>query len=351
MSLKSMVLEKLRELKIPGAIVSVTGSALGKQAFVLTYGYSDIQKEIPMNLNTHFRIGSITKTFTGTLILQLVDEGKVKLSDTLSKYLVGIPFSDSITIEQLGNMSSGYYNYSNDSLFDSILEKQPYRNWIPTELISIGTNHNLNFKPGTEFNYSNTNSILLALIIEQVTGNSYQFELNERILKPLGLTETRLETSTDLPYPYAHGYSFSKPSSDPLNDKNNKSNKIIIRDVTHWNPSWAWSAGAMSSTWKDTRNWIQAVTTGKLLSKSSYKSLLKTIPLSKNSPASYGFHISTNTNFIGHNGSIPGYQSFAVYNPINDVTIVILINVQYTENGLSPADELGQYIVQILSKY
>ena len=118
------------------------------------------------------RIGSITKSFTGTVVLQLVDEGWLGLDDPISRHLAGVPNGDNITIRQLLNMTSGLYNYSEDRGFNESLDADPGRVWTPEELLAIGLGRQPYFPPGTGFHYSNTNSVLLGKLVEAGDGRS-----------------------------------------------------------------------------------------------------------------------------------------------------------------------------------
>ena len=123
-----------------------------------------------MSVDDHFRIGSNTKTMTSTVILQLVQEGKLALDDPIGKYIPGVPNGDQITIAQLSEMRSGLYSYTFDPRFNETLDKQPQKVWTPQELMDIAFTHPPNAEPGTTFEYSNTNIILLGMVIEQLTG-------------------------------------------------------------------------------------------------------------------------------------------------------------------------------------
>lgn len=159
---------------VPGLVALVFDRQKGIE-WIYEAGYSNIPEKLPMNRNYIFRIGSNTKTFVVTVLLQLVDEGKVSLYDKLSKYFPEYPKADKVTVEMLANMTSGIFNYSNDEEFRNEMLSNPSKVWTPDELIEIGLlKRGFNFEPGENFEYSNTNTIIIGKIIEKVTGNSLE---------------------------------------------------------------------------------------------------------------------------------------------------------------------------------
>jgi D-alanyl-D-alanine carboxypeptidase len=204
-----IVNQTFEELKVPGAIIGVWMG--GYEPWKTTLGVADLKTMQPIMLNDKMRIGSITKTFTGTVLLQLVDEGKISLSDKLNKYFPDFPNGQNITIEEVGNMTSGIYNYSEDSTFGATLTNSLTTSFTPLELIDIAEKHKPYFDPGKGMHYSNTNFILLGLIIEKITGNPLQTEIQNRILNPLGMTNSNLPESPRT-WLYVYGF-FSCPAN------------------------------------------------------------------------------------------------------------------------------------------
>ena len=156
----SATVEKvMQDNVIPGSVVLIASPDQGD--WTGTFGTGTLGEEEPMTVDDHFRIGSNTKTMTSTVILQLVQEGKLALDDPIGKYIPGVPNGDQITIAQLSEMRSGLYSYSFDPGFNQTLDEQPQKAWTPQELIDIAFTHPVNFAPGAEYDYSNTNIILL----------------------------------------------------------------------------------------------------------------------------------------------------------------------------------------------
>ncbi len=162
-------------------------------------------------LGDHVRIGSNTKTMTGTVILELVDEGSLNLDDPVATYRPEVPNGDQITIAQLLEMRSGLYHYTESPELNQALDETPTCVWSPDELLAIAFPQPPSFAPGAAYQYSNTNYIPLGLIIEQFTGDSAENALRQRIFDPLGLTQTLLPAlnSNAIPDPYPQGYMYS----------------------------------------------------------------------------------------------------------------------------------------------
>jgi len=179
--LKTAVDSVVRNTSVPGAIALVRDH---ERDIYWEYasGISNLEDDLPMQKDYTFRIASITKTFTGTVLLQLVDEGLLSLDDKLSDYYPQYPKADSVTIKMLSNMTSVIYDYNEDSTWWKSVEQQPGRIWALGEIVDVAFQHSYLFSPGTQWCYSNTNTFLLGMIIEQVTGNSLQIEIQNRII-------------------------------------------------------------------------------------------------------------------------------------------------------------------------
>src|SRR5262249_10536304 len=138
-TIRSLVTAKMKELGVPGVIVSIEAGETCR--FTEVFGVRDVTKPDPIRATDHVRVGSITKTFTGTAVLQLADEGKLRLDDPIARHLPSIPNGDKITIRQMLNMTSGLYNYSEDKSFNESLDKNPEKVWTPDELLAIAFAH------------------------------------------------------------------------------------------------------------------------------------------------------------------------------------------------------------------
>jgi D-alanyl-D-alanine carboxypeptidase len=320
--------------KAPGVIVGIWIPQKG--TYVSAQGVSNPTTGIGMNVNDHMRVGSVTKTFTITLLLQLADRNRLSLDDPVSKYLPYVPDGGKITLRMLANMTSGIFNYTEDAIWEEQAAANPYRAWTIRELVNVGLSHPPYFAPGAGWHYSNTNTLLAGLVIEKVLGQPIATAYQRYIFTPLGLHHTIWPLSGALPFPYAHGVT-------QTNDK--------IVDATKWNPSIAGTAGAIVSTLADMRIWAKAVATGdKLISPAMQKQRLTWVKLPPLTPDhTYGLGISNDHGWLGHNGSIPGFSSYVVYLPSQDATIVILASSDVPVDKKMPADALLNALTRILT--
>ncbi len=354
--LQPQIEELMSELRVPGALIYV--DVPGEGTWSTALGTDDLATNAPMKPEDHFRVGSNTKTFTGTVILQLVDEGKLGLDDPVSEYQPEVPNGENITIRQLLNMSSGLYNYSDDEAFNETLDEEPDKVWAPEEVIEIGFQHDPYFAPGEGFHYSNTNTVLLGMMVEQITGRPLEQEFQERLFDPLGMTGTLLpqRSSAAIPEPYSHGYMYQTNVEDLSTSvlegeeaEQADASAGTPNDVTDANPSWGWAAGAGISTLRDLQIWVKALATGELLSPETQKERLTYVSPAPSPEANYGLAVADFVGFIGHDGQIPGYNSFMGHNPETGETIVVLTNLYSAPDGNAPATRIPQLIIQELA--
>jgi len=297
----------------PGVVVGVW---VGKQGWTSTRGTATAgEKERPA-LADHTRIGSLTKTFVGTLVLQLVDEGKLKLTNTLDRWFPWAPGASAITVRDLGDMGSGINTYTADQgWLDSYFEA-PQAAWKPIDLIKSGISLPPKFAPGEGFFYSNTNFVLLGQIAEKVTGKPIARLLREHIFEPLGMSQTTYPFATAMPKPYLSGY--TKQSASGTGSR--------IVDATHWNPTAFGAAGQIVSTLGDMKSFAEAVGAGSLLSDAGHKAQLRPNPFAVKGGKTYDFGVGTDNGWITHAGTVPGYNTDFGYLPKLHATIVVLAN-------------------------
>jgi len=316
----------------------------------------------PIPTNAHFRVGSVTKTWTGTVILQLVQEGKLGLSDPVSKYIANVPNGNAITIEQLLTMRSGLYNYSTNLAFNQTLDSEPNKVWTVDELLTIAYSQPVYFTPGADFRYSNTNTVLLGLIIEQLTGMSVADAMKARLFAPLGLTDTFLppQNDTSLPAPAPHGYQWGTNAetadSDALSPARQaaaKNGTLQPTDVTSVSTSWGWTAGSGISTVKELAAYVQQMVGGGYLNADLQAQRLascKSVNPSDPMAASYCLGLGKFGTFYGHTGEIPGFNTFMGYDPATKTTIVTWATTAAAPDGRAPANVIAQILMAELSR-
>jgi D-alanyl-D-alanine carboxypeptidase len=293
---------------------------------------------------------------TAAVIVLLVQEGKLRFDDPVSKYVAGVPNGDNITISELLKMRSGLYNYTSAPELGESLDRDPTRVWTPQELLAIAFKRPAIFAPGKEYDYCNTNYVLLGLIAEKLEGAPLAKVLQDRLFGPLGMKHTLLpaNTSNTIPEPYSHGYLYGS-SSYALVDAPYpadlqaaaKAGTLEPNDDTGQNPSYAYAAGGAISTADDLAIWMRALVGGKLFDANYHRQWLDSLePQDPTKPLGqkYGYGISQITfgpnSMYFHGGEMPGYNSFMGYDPVNDVTLVIWTNLTLSLDGKPTANSI-----------
>ncbi|OBA94428.1 D-alanyl-D-alanine carboxypeptidase [Mycobacteriaceae bacterium 1482268.1] len=355
MRLRVRVASMAREMLVPGAVALVRSPA-GEVS--TTYGTSTVGGSVPVSLADHVRIGSITKTWTGTVILQQAHEGKLKLDDPVSKYRADVPDGDHITIAELLNMRSGLYNYTETRELNEMGDSNPQKVWTPDELLALSYSHRPYFPPGAGYHYSNTNTVLLGLIAETLDGKPLSQVFQDRLFTPLGLKDTHFPatTSSAIPDPHPHGYMYgnnvltmgSPAAVPPDMQAAAKAGTLLPSDQTNLNPSWAWAGGAGISTAADLALWAEALAEGKLLDPDTQAkriaSLQSTDPAQPDAPQ-YGLAIAKFGALYGHTGEVPGFNTFAGADPQHKVTIVVWVNLDPTADGRAAATLIAEDLI------
>ena len=309
--LEAAVDRAMAEAKTPGVISGVWTSG---GDWVLAKGRADSKTGGAIKTSDRVRIGSITKTFVATVVLQLVDEKKLSLNETLDGSAPTVPYARDITIRQLLNHTSGVFDYTQSGAFGQSLSESMFKQYSPRELVNFAvTGGQPYFTPRGGYHYSNTNYILLGIIIEEVTGHSVESEIKKRTIDKLGLKNTFFPTGAGIPGPHSEGY-FESPDGK-------------ITEVTRENVSWAWTAGAMVSTLGDLKTWAGALADGTLISKKMQEERLKWVD-ETDSPIGekMGLGIEWRGGYIGFSGAIFGYRTEMYRDPSRKATVVNIFN-------------------------
>ncbi|MER6583897.1 serine hydrolase domain-containing protein, partial [Nonomuraea sp. NPDC001023] len=255
----------------------------------------------PAPVDGRFRAGSVTKSFTATVVLQLVGEGRLRLSDSVEQWLPGLVDGGAdITIRHLLQHTSGLPEYSTGMMDEAGIPKERYRTWSARELVERAEKLPRDFPPGSGYGYSNTNYIVLGMLIERVTGRPYATEVGERILRPLGLRHTRLPgASPEVHGPHAHAYV-------PVT----RGGRVVPVDVTRFNPTMAGAAGEIVSTTADVNRFYRALFQGRLLPPGLLKEMKD-----PGTTGGYGLGLELAPlpcgAAFGHGGGAPGYLTVA----------------------------------------
>ncbi|MGH7471832.1 MAG: serine hydrolase domain-containing protein [Longimicrobiales bacterium] len=346
-----------KEMLVPGAVVIVRTP---NGEFRAASGVTSYRGKQPTSFEQHVRVGSNTKTWTTTVILQLIQEGKLALADPVSKFRPDVPNSARITIEQLLTMHSGLYNYSESLELNNAMDRQPAKVWTPEQLLALSFKHAPSFAPGAKFGYSNTNTVLLGLIAEKLEGKPLADIMRDRLFIPVGLKLTLFPaiTATALPEPYTHGYMYGNnvmtmdhPALPDSMQAAARAGTLAPDDWTDANTSWTWAAGMGISTANELVAWVQALVSGKLLQVDMQRRRLASVqPIDPKDPnsASYGWGIAKFGNLYGHTGEMPGYNSFMGHDPVNNVTLVVWTNLAPAVDGRDPATTIARSLIGML---
>jgi D-alanyl-D-alanine carboxypeptidase len=316
---------------VPGAAVGVW--VPGKGTWIRAAGVADRATNAPVTEDMIWPLRSITKSFTVTLILQLADEGKLSLDDTLDKYVSGVTDGASITLRELAGMSSGIADYVGQAFIDDF-EADPSKIFTLDELNSYALGRPSNFAPGTRRIYTNSNTNLLGAVVEKVTGQNVKDVLGERILKPLGLKNTHyLLDATEWPEPHAVGY---EPVDGVLTPQ--------PANLSIYGP-----AGSMVSNLDDTRVWAEVLATGSLLTRATQSERLKGGPLEEGPPYErYALGIGETGGWWGHNGEGFGFTAAVFHNDRTGATVVVFMNEAQAVPQGHPADQMFRRVAAIL---
>lgn len=302
----------------------------------------------PATTAMHFRNGAVAISYIATLLLELVDEKIVTLDVPISTWLPELPVSDGVTLRMLANMTAGYPDYVQNPEFQKENAANVYRRWTSQELIDLGLSTPRTFDPGTNWDYSHTNYVILGRALERITGKPMARLMRERILGPLHLTNTRSVPTPDIQRPVLHAFdserreTFGIPPSEPF-----------YEDSTYWNPSWTLAEGAIQTTnIYDMTATADAIGTGSLLSEESHAaqitpSLIGFGHEQAGCPAchmldavySYGIGVVITGPWLLQNPLFNGYGSVEAYLPSGKIAIAVAVT--FGEAGF---DEKGEYL-------
>lgn len=332
------VLEAAVRQGSPGALAR---SRAGHRVRDAAAGVADIRTGERPSAPMRFRIGSVTKTFVATAVLQLVAEHRLRLDDTVADVLPGVVDRNgndgsAVTIRMLLNDTSGLYEYTQDPRVEQIALRDPAHCFTPRELVRFATDHPPAFAPGTSWEYSNTGYSLLAMVVEKVTGQTYGARITRRILRPLGLAATSFPgCSPHLPVPRLHGYTRPDPAGPE------------IRDVTDYNPSFAAGNGDMISTVGDLDRFDSALLRGGLLPARLLRQMLAPTPGSFPGTDAFRYGLGVviartpcGVTVYGNAGSIQGYETWMSGTRDGRHTMSFVLN----NDWLDPTDTVVQAV-------
>jgi D-alanyl-D-alanine carboxypeptidase len=327
-------LEQVVAAGAPGVVALVNdGSRSGHRHLIWTgaSGVADLRSGRPMRPEHRFRAASLTKPFVATVVLQLVGQRRLSLSDTVERWLPGIlPYGDRITVRQLLNHTSGVPEYAlipKRELYQGIR----FRSWSPRELVALVADQPQMFPAGSAWSYSNTNYVLAGLIVEAVTGRSLSRELARRIFRPLRLGDTYFPVNFPfLVGPHARGYSLD--IDDDLNPIEGP-----LLDVTVYNPSAIWAAGNIVSNEQDLARFFRALLGGRLLSRALLAEMKRPIELGPGVGYGLGLLVIDTPcgTLFGHDGGTPGFANTMLNSEDGSRQFGVMINAENAPAAVS----------------
>jgi CubicO group peptidase (beta-lactamase class C family) len=294
---------------------------------------------VPANLRMHFRIGSIAIPYVIDLLLQLQDAGRLSLDDPVSKWLPNLPNADRVTLRMLANSTSGYADWIQENPdFVNALFANVFRQWQTSELLEIALARPLVCQPGACFHYAHTNFIVLGMVIQDVTGKPVEKLLRSRILRPLGLRNTRISALPRIPPPVLHAYT---------------SERGPYEDSTFWSPSWTIAASMiMTSTIGDVMKSAKALGTGALISKAAARERIA--PTSAGLPGFsqslyYGLGVVISNTWEIQNPELNGYTAIMAYLPSGRISVALVVTKG--ERAAATGNNYSQLLFTAISEY
>jgi CubicO group peptidase (beta-lactamase class C family) len=343
-AIAKIVRDTMAQAHLKSVLVRVTID--GKE--VVTRADGESMTGVPATPAMHFRNGAVAISYVATLLLRLVDEKKVRLDDKLSTWLPEVPNSDRVTLGQLAQMTSGYVDYviGNEPM-NAELYRDPFRQWTTDQLLGYALDKPLHYEPGTNWNYAHTNYVLLGLALEKATGQDMPTLLNQKVLRPLGLTNTTNSFTPDIPAPVLHAFTSERrqalhiPAGTPF-----------YEESTFWNPCWTITHGAIQTTdIYDLAATAEGIGSGRLLSRESYAKMTSTDLRGKTTTLpgcttcaaqtdfyTYGLGVVISGSWLLQNPLFSGYAAVEAYLPSRRIAIAVAVT--YDEGAF---DSQGDY--------
>lgn len=309
--IERMVNSELTQNRLPGAIVGIWQDEY--EPLVVACGYSSIHTAEPMKPEMNFRIGDITRSFTATALLQQIDEKKVDLSYKLKEFYSEFRNSDTITVKQLLNGTSGMHDFAYDSTLNHAWIKDPIRKWDMQDYIDAALAFPPDFVPGTTFRHTDISYNLLGMIVERLSEKKLYKYFQKNFYEVLDMKNTYMSDSTGIESPYVHGY-----VRNPITG--------TFEEATYINPSALWASGSLVSNVYDLHKWIRSVGQGLFLKPETQAARLD-FSDSKSIRCVYGLGIEKVKSLIGHSSNSLGYNTVAYYYPDKKMTIIVMVNL------------------------
>ena len=329
--------------KFPGATFGVVMA--DGESFGLAVGYSDRDAKIPMKPTDRMPAGSTGKTFAAAMAMQLIKDGRISLDDKIEKYLgketwfARLPNAKDVTIRQLMNHTSGIVRYEFKKEFTDFLTANPYKVWTPEDRLAYLFDEKPPFEAGKGWDYSDTNYIVLGMIMERVTGKKFYDEAYKRFIKKFKLNDTIAQEGPELKG-VVQGYA---GANNPFGgkDKMIENGKFIV------NPQLEWTGGGWASTGEDLARWAKLMYEGKAFDPSLVPVMLEGVPAKLGRDVKYGLGVIIRPTqagtAYGHSGFFPGYMTDMMYFPEQKIAVAVQVNTSVPQDLGKP---LGRVLVE-----
>lgn len=300
---------------------------------VIRKAYGQSLTNVPATVDMHFRNGNVVAMYMSTLLLKLVEQGRAKLDDPVSKFVPNLPEGDRVTLRMLADMTAGYEDYVRQPQFVAMLYTNPFAAFTTRQQLDLGLAKPLQFTPGTNFAYAHTNYVILGLALEKITRLPLQTALSRFVLKPLGLRNTVASQSARIPEPVLHTFSSERRGFLGI-----PAGTRFSEETTFWNPSWSFARGSVeTSDITDLTRTAIGIGEGRLLTRSSYRlqmaprvgfgrpqeNCLTCRALTRD--AGYGLGVFRTGSWIAAQPLFAGLGSVAAYNPAKRVSIAVAV--------------------------
>lgn len=324
-----IVRDQMRDDHLRAVIVRVTKG----DRVVLTKAYGSSMTGVPATTRMRFRNGAVAFAYVSTLLLKYVDQGKIRLDDTVDRWLPKLPNADRVTVKMLANQTSGYPDYERDPAWVAEFEADPFHIWTFAERLKVAFAKPVLFEPGTNWSYSHTNFMLLGRILSEVGGKPLRVLLSDEVLKPMGLQATVANQTSQIPEPVLHAFSSERRGALGL-----PADVPFYEESTFWNMAWGTPVGATQTTdIRDMTTSARAIGTGELLSRKSYRAMTQPRLLGFGqrqdncAPScfqqvvgyNYGLGIVRSGDWLLQNPLLGGYAATMAYLPGKDVSIAV----------------------------
>lgn len=302
---------------------------------VITEAFGNSMTGVPASTDMHFRNGSVAESYIANLLLQLVDQKQISLDDKLSKWLPDLPHAGEVSLGNLVSLTSGYRDFVPDPEFLKVNDTQPYKTWTPEEILPYAhLDLPLLYPPGTNWNYAHTNFVILGIALDRITGQPLDEVLQDKVLGPLGLTNTTDPGSPVITEPVLHAW-----DSEQRSVYNIPPSLPFYLDSTYWDTSWSLAKGAIQTTnIYDMDKTAIAIGNGRLLSAESFKAMTNTKMRDQGGPVpgcpqchrgndayTYGMGVVIKGNWLLQDPLCNGYSALEAYLPSQKIAISLVV--------------------------